>query len=157
MLLLNQTVGSWELRKWSQTWKTLDFYLHSPCQCHRKCIKNSMENMYADVRLSRVKGTVRIFCQDQYCWDNFSWNCNRLNLKLSILHQQLSGRNLKRGRDHLMWVLLQFISGSIQKNPVSLLLMYCKCMYLQPSWYCLVADNTDLFTYSYIYVAVLYL
>ena len=34
---------------------------------------------------------------------------------------QLSGRNLKKGRDHLMWVLLQFISGSIQKNPVSLI------------------------------------
>lgn len=34
---------------------------------------------------------------------------------------QLSGRNLKKGRDHLMWVLLQFISGSIQKNPVSLM------------------------------------
>lgn len=32
---------------------------------------------------------------------------------------QLKGRNLKKGRNHLMWVLLQFISGSIQKNPVS--------------------------------------
>ncbi|XP_058942997.2 mediator of RNA polymerase II transcription subunit 23 [Pocillopora verrucosa] len=35
------------------------------------------------------------------------------------LYTKLSGRNLKRGRDHLMWVLLQFISGSIQKNPLS--------------------------------------
>jgi len=25
---------------------------------------------------------------------------------------------LRETRDHLMWVLLQFISGSIQKNPV---------------------------------------
>ena len=29
---------------------------------------------------------------------------------------------MNKGRDHLMWVLLQFISGSIQKNPVSWLL-----------------------------------
>jgi hypothetical protein len=36
---------------------------------------------------------------------------------------QLAGRDLRRGRDHLMWVLLQFISGSIQRNPVSLVLL----------------------------------
>lgn len=35
------------------------------------------------------------------------------------LHDKLAGRNLKKGRDHLMWVLLQFISGSIQKNPLN--------------------------------------
>ncbi|XP_067034898.1 mediator of RNA polymerase II transcription subunit 23-like [Acropora muricata] len=35
------------------------------------------------------------------------------------LYCKLNGRNLKKGRDHLMWVLLQFISGSIQKNPLS--------------------------------------
>ncbi|XP_070556294.1 mediator of RNA polymerase II transcription subunit 23-like isoform X2 [Ptychodera flava] len=35
------------------------------------------------------------------------------------LHEKLSKRNLTKGRDHLMWVLLQFISGSIQKNPLS--------------------------------------
>ncbi|XP_068748521.1 mediator of RNA polymerase II transcription subunit 23-like [Montipora capricornis] len=35
------------------------------------------------------------------------------------LYSKLNGRNLKKGRDHLMWVLLQFISGSIQKNPLS--------------------------------------
>eukprot|EP00058_Branchiostoma_floridae_P008048 XP_002593536.1 hypothetical protein BRAFLDRAFT_88529 [Branchiostoma floridae] len=34
------------------------------------------------------------------------------------LHEKLVGRSLRKGRDHLMWVLLQFISGSIQKNPV---------------------------------------
>ncbi|XP_046366598.1 mediator of RNA polymerase II transcription subunit 23-like isoform X3 [Haliotis rufescens] len=33
------------------------------------------------------------------------------------LYEKLKGKNLKKGRDHLMWVLLQFISGSIQKNP----------------------------------------
>uniref|UniRef100_A0A3Q3JPP4 Mediator of RNA polymerase II transcription subunit 23 n=1 Tax=Monopterus albus TaxID=43700 RepID=A0A3Q3JPP4_MONAL len=32
------------------------------------------------------------------------------------LHQKLAGRGLIKGRDHLMWVLLQFISGSILKN-----------------------------------------
>lgn len=32
------------------------------------------------------------------------------------LHDKLVNRNLRKGRDHLMWVLLQFISGSIQKN-----------------------------------------
>ncbi|KAM7295580.1 mediator of RNA polymerase II transcription subunit 23 [Ixodes scapularis] len=35
------------------------------------------------------------------------------------LHDKLVGRNLRKGRDHLMWVLLQFISGSIQKNPLN--------------------------------------
>ncbi|EDO35076.1 predicted protein, partial [Nematostella vectensis] len=35
------------------------------------------------------------------------------------LYDKLQGRNLRQGRDHLMWVLLQFISGSIQKNPIS--------------------------------------
>ncbi|XP_077861463.1 mediator of RNA polymerase II transcription subunit 23-like, partial [Saccoglossus kowalevskii] len=35
------------------------------------------------------------------------------------LHQKLRSRDLTKGRDHLMWVLLQFISGSIQKNPLS--------------------------------------
>lgn len=34
------------------------------------------------------------------------------------LHDKLAGRDLRRGRDHLMWVLLQFISGSIQRNPL---------------------------------------
>ena len=34
-------------------------------------------------------------------------------------HSQLAGCALRTGRDHLMWVLLQFISGSIQRNPVS--------------------------------------
>ncbi|TRY84462.1 hypothetical protein DNTS_035817 [Danionella cerebrum] len=31
----------------------------------------------------------------------------------------LAGRGLIKGRDHLMWVLLQFISGSIQKNDLA--------------------------------------
>lgn len=35
------------------------------------------------------------------------------------LHNKLSGRDLRRGRDQLMWILLQFISGSIQRNPLS--------------------------------------
>ncbi|XP_014240192.1 mediator of RNA polymerase II transcription subunit 23 [Cimex lectularius] len=35
------------------------------------------------------------------------------------LHEKLSVRNLRKGRDHLMWVLLQFISGSIQRNSLS--------------------------------------
>ncbi|KAF7988683.1 hypothetical protein HCN44_001256 [Aphidius gifuensis] len=34
------------------------------------------------------------------------------------IHEKLSARDLRKGRDHLMWVLLQFISGSIQRNPV---------------------------------------
>ena len=32
------------------------------------------------------------------------------------LRDQLSNKNFRKGREHLMWVLLQFISGSIQKN-----------------------------------------
>ncbi|CAH1789085.1 unnamed protein product [Owenia fusiformis] len=35
------------------------------------------------------------------------------------LYDKLKGRELRKGRDHLMWVLLQFISGSIQKNPLN--------------------------------------
>ncbi|RWS17948.1 mediator of RNA polymerase II transcription subunit 23-like protein [Dinothrombium tinctorium] len=32
------------------------------------------------------------------------------------LHDKLAAKNLRKGRDHLMWVLLQFISGAIQKK-----------------------------------------
>lgn len=35
------------------------------------------------------------------------------------LHSRLQCRDLRKGRDQLMWVLLQFISGSIQRNPLS--------------------------------------
>uniref|UniRef100_A0A1B6D9V1 Mediator of RNA polymerase II transcription subunit 23 n=1 Tax=Clastoptera arizonana TaxID=38151 RepID=A0A1B6D9V1_9HEMI len=35
------------------------------------------------------------------------------------LHNKLAVRDLRKGRDHLMWVILQFISGSIQRNPVN--------------------------------------
>ena len=38
---------------------------------------------------------------------------------ISDLADQLEERNLTAGRDKLMWVLLQFISGSIQKNPTA--------------------------------------
>ncbi|CAG0886018.1 unnamed protein product [Darwinula stevensoni] len=32
---------------------------------------------------------------------------------------KLSGKKIQKARDHLMWALLQFISGSIQTNPLS--------------------------------------
>ncbi|KAH8305992.1 hypothetical protein KR018_009354 [Drosophila ironensis] len=35
------------------------------------------------------------------------------------LHEKLSQLELRKGRDQLMWILLQFISGSIQKNPIT--------------------------------------
>lgn len=38
---------------------------------------------------------------------------------VTSLHEKLATRDLRKGRDHLMWVLLQFISGSIQRNPLS--------------------------------------
>eukprot|EP00795_Rhopilema_esculentum_P007477 gene7477-13251_t len=38
---------------------------------------------------------------------------------VNLLHEKLSERSLYMGRDQLMWVLLQFISGSIQKSPSS--------------------------------------
>ncbi|KAK6167600.1 hypothetical protein SNE40_021588 [Patella caerulea] len=38
---------------------------------------------------------------------------------VTSLYEKLNGKNLKKGRDHLMWVLLQFISGSIQKNSLA--------------------------------------
>uniref|UniRef100_A0A1I8MQB3 Mediator of RNA polymerase II transcription subunit 23 n=1 Tax=Musca domestica TaxID=7370 RepID=A0A1I8MQB3_MUSDO len=34
------------------------------------------------------------------------------------LCDKLSKKELRKGRDNLMWILLQFISGSIQKNPI---------------------------------------
>ncbi|ELT94621.1 hypothetical protein CAPTEDRAFT_178592 [Capitella teleta] len=37
---------------------------------------------------------------------------------VNSLYSKLSKRELRKGRDHLMWILLQFISGSIQKNPL---------------------------------------
>ncbi|XP_065086456.1 mediator of RNA polymerase II transcription subunit 23 [Ochlerotatus camptorhynchus] len=38
---------------------------------------------------------------------------------VNTLHDKLAVRNLRRGRDHLMWVLLQYISGSIQRNSIT--------------------------------------
>lgn len=35
------------------------------------------------------------------------------------LYFQLAVRDIRKGRDYLMWALLQFISGSIQRNPLS--------------------------------------
>ncbi|TMW42755.1 hypothetical protein DOY81_012160, partial [Sarcophaga bullata] len=35
------------------------------------------------------------------------------------LYDKLSKKELRKGRDQLMWILLQFISGSIQKNPIA--------------------------------------
>ncbi|XP_051511050.1 mediator of RNA polymerase II transcription subunit 23-like [Myxocyprinus asiaticus] len=46
------------------------------------------------------------------------------------LHQKLAGRGLIKGRDHLMWVLLQFISSSIQKNALADFLPVMKLFYL---------------------------
>jgi mediator of RNA polymerase II transcription subunit 23 len=34
------------------------------------------------------------------------------------LHDKLANKNLRKSREHLMWILLQFLSGSIQKNPL---------------------------------------
>lgn len=46
----------------------------------------------------------------------FSW---LQHLSVIECFWQLAGRGLIKGRDHLMWVLLQFISGSIQKNALA--------------------------------------
>lgn len=35
------------------------------------------------------------------------------------LYDKLGAKNYRRGREQLMWILLQFISGAIQKNPLS--------------------------------------
>lgn len=43
---------------------------------------------------------------------------------VTTLHDKLAGRDFRKGRDYLMWALLQFISGSIQRNPVSAALKY---------------------------------
>ncbi|KAL4235920.1 Mediator of RNA polymerase II transcription subunit 23 [Mactra antiquata] len=54
------------------------------------------------------------------------------------LYDKLKNRKLNKGRDHLMWVLLQFISGSIQKNPLSDFLPVLKLYDL------LYVDNTSI-------------
>ncbi|XP_008216794.1 mediator of RNA polymerase II transcription subunit 23 [Nasonia vitripennis] len=38
---------------------------------------------------------------------------------VTAIHEKLAGREWKKSRDHLMWVLLQFISGSIQRKPIA--------------------------------------
>ncbi|KAL1517084.1 hypothetical protein ABEB36_000893 [Hypothenemus hampei] len=38
---------------------------------------------------------------------------------VTALHSRLQGKDVRRGRDHLMWMLLQFISSSIQRHPLS--------------------------------------
>jgi len=38
---------------------------------------------------------------------------------VNALHEKLSTMNLRKGRDDLMWTLLQYISGSIQRNALS--------------------------------------
>ncbi|XP_058805246.1 mediator of RNA polymerase II transcription subunit 23-like isoform X2 [Phymastichus coffea] len=38
---------------------------------------------------------------------------------ITAIHDKLAGREWKKARDHLMWVLLQFISGTIQRKPLS--------------------------------------
>lgn len=38
---------------------------------------------------------------------------------IMTLHSRLQGRDFRKGRDQLAWMLLQFISGSIQRNPLS--------------------------------------
>lgn len=63
------------------------------------------------------KSFLNRFKSDDSLYNNILCTCNDLIKYSKFL--QLKGRNLNKGRDHLMWVLLQFISGSIQKNPVS--------------------------------------
>ncbi|XP_065332205.1 mediator of RNA polymerase II transcription subunit 23 isoform X2 [Cloeon dipterum] len=52
---------------------------------------------------------------------------------VSALHKKLAEKDLKKGRDHLMWVLLQYISGSIQRNTLNTLLpVLSLCDFLYP-------------------------
>ena len=52
---LNQKLWSWESRKWSPTYKALDFlHTNSPCPHPWKCIENRMENVHTDVKVKRV-------------------------------------------------------------------------------------------------------
>lgn len=46
------------------------------------------------------------------------------------LHQKLAQRNITKGREHLLWVLLQYVSGSIQKNPVADFIPIVKLVHL---------------------------
>lgn len=42
-----------------------------------------------------------------------------IEITITFNFLQLKGKSNHQGRDHLMWVLLQFLSGSIQKNQFS--------------------------------------
>ncbi|XP_066249832.1 mediator of RNA polymerase II transcription subunit 23 [Euwallacea similis] len=45
---------------------------------------------------------------------------------VTALHARLQGKDVRRGRDHLMWMLLQFISGSIQRHPLAMFMPVIK-------------------------------
>ena len=42
------------IKEMINTLRGFDCLTNSPCQYHRKCIENSVENMGTDVRVSRV-------------------------------------------------------------------------------------------------------
>lgn len=73
---------------------------------------------------------------------------------MAFFSEQLAGRGLIKGRDHLMWVLLQFISGSIQKNALGDFLPVMKLFDLLYPEKEVIEHNTDIL-YRYLSVNTL--
>lgn len=57
---------------------------------------------------------------------------------VNALHEKLAVMNLRKGRDDLMWALLQYISGSIQRNALNQFLPVLKLYDVRLNSYMLV-------------------
>ncbi|KAK3781044.1 hypothetical protein RRG08_046348 [Elysia crispata] len=76
--------------------------------------------------LDRFERDTTAHCDSQLQWQHLSsqliyfvlFQFASFSHIVHSLYKKLKGKSLKKGRHHLMWVLLQFISGSIQKNPI---------------------------------------
>ncbi|XP_033644723.1 mediator of RNA polymerase II transcription subunit 23-like [Asterias rubens] len=92
-----------------------------------------LEEMLADLvvvameRTEQTDGSFELGCPTNALWQHLSsqliffllFNFASFPHMVMSLNEKLCNRRLTKGRDHLMWLLLQFISGSIKKNPLS--------------------------------------
>ncbi|XP_022090298.1 mediator of RNA polymerase II transcription subunit 23-like isoform X2 [Acanthaster planci] len=92
-----------------------------------------LEEMLVDLvsvameRTEQTEGTIELGSPTDALWQHLSsqliffvlFNFASFPHMVMSLNKKLSNRSLTKGRDHLSWVLLQYISGSIKKNPLS--------------------------------------
>lgn len=105
--------------------------LSLPKQTKQRC--NALEGILVELILTAMENTVEVedtseeMSPTDPIWLHIStqliyfvlFQYVNFQFLVNYLHEKLAKSGLRRGRDQLMWVLLQFISGSIQKNPVS--------------------------------------